>query len=224
MILAFRWRRPCPCALHISPCVAPVLLLTGCAGTVNRGVESVHQPVVSRTDYAFDVNTDGSRLAAGEAQRLAGWMETLRVGYGDSVSIDAPMAYDTAARADVARVVAHYGLLLADRAPVTTASVTPGTIRVVVSRMHAQVPHCPDYTRNSEPDFGNNAWSNYGCATNSNLAAMVAKPEDLIRGQPGTGVNDPAIGTKAIDAFRKAPNTGTGDLKTQSTTQGVTGG
>ena len=203
--------------------LAPVLLVAGCAGTANRGLESVHQPIVSRADYAFDLNTAGGRLAPGEGSRLAGWMESLRVGYGDRVSIDAPSPYDAGARADVAHVASRYGLLLADTAPVTATAVTPGTVRVVVTRMTAQVPHCPDYSRASEPDFGNHAWSNYGCAANANLAAMVANPEDLVRGRTGTGVNDPAIGTKAIDTFRKAPNTGAGELKTESTTQAVSG-
>ncbi|TPG39556.1 pilus assembly protein CpaD [Sphingomonas koreensis] len=204
--------------------LAPALLLAGCGGTANRGLESIHQPVVSRTDYAFDVNTSGNRLAPGEAQRLDGWLGSLRLGYGDRVAIDDPSGDATGARADVSREVGHYGLLLSGEPPVTPAPVTPGTIRVVVSRMHADVPGCPDYTRPGAPDFNNNTNSNYGCAVNSNLAAMVARPEDLVRGQSGTDVVDPAVATKAIETFRKAPNTGAGELKTQSTTQAVTGG
>lgn len=204
---------------------APALLLAGCGGTMNRGMESVHQPVVSRADYAFDVNTGPAGLAPGEAQRLDGWLASLRLGYGDSVAIDDPNGGDAVARAQVAREVGHYGLLLADTAPVMPAPVTPGTLRVVVSRMHADVPGCPDHSRQATPDNGNNTNSNFGCAINSNLAAMVARPEDLIRGQNGSPVVDSAVSSKAIETFRKAPNTGANnDLKTQSTTQGVNGG
>ena len=46
------------------------LLLGGCMGTQNRGLESVHQPVVSRADYALDLGTAGDGLAPGEARRL----------------------------------------------------------------------------------------------------------------------------------------------------------
>ena len=38
---------------------APALLLGGCMGTQNPGITSVHQPVVSRQDYALDVATAG---------------------------------------------------------------------------------------------------------------------------------------------------------------------
>ena len=52
----------------------PAVMLGGCSGTKNRGLESVHQPVVSRTDYSFDVGTVPNGLAPGEEQRLAGGM------------------------------------------------------------------------------------------------------------------------------------------------------
>ena len=59
------------------------LTLGACGGTTNPGLESVHQPVVNRLDYALDLNTGGSGgLTEGEAQGLAGWFDTLRVGYG----------------------------------------------------------------------------------------------------------------------------------------------
>ena len=95
----------------------PALLLAGCMGTENRGLESVHQPVVSRSDYALDLGVAGGALASGEQQRLAGWMATMRLGYGDRVAIDDPAAEGYRARTDVAAVVARYGLLLSNDAP-----------------------------------------------------------------------------------------------------------
>lgn len=193
--------------------LAPALLLGGCGGTPNRGLESVHQPVVSRTDYVFDVNTSGNGLAPGEAKRLAGWMASLRLGYGDRVAIDDPNPYGGGIRDSVAAQIAPYGLLLSDDAPVTGAPVAPGTARVVVSRMKATVPGCPDFSRDSHPEFESNTSSNQGCAINANLAAMIANPADLVRGQVGAEVNDPAVSSRAINSFRKATPTGSGGLK-----------
>ena len=62
--------------------------LAGCGDY--RGVESAHQPVVSRSDYALDLATSGYGLAPGEDARLAGWFASMRVGYGDSISLDDP--------------------------------------------------------------------------------------------------------------------------------------
>lgn len=193
--------------------IAPALFLGACAGTPNRGLESVHQPVVSRSDYVFDVNTSGNTLAPGEAQRLAGWMASLRLGYGDRVAIDDPNPYGGGIRDEVSGQIARYGLLLSDDAPVTGATVAPGTARIVVSRMKATVPGCPDYSRTAQPEFESNTSSNLGCAVNTNLAAMIANPADLVRGQPGAETNDTAISTRAIGTYRKATPTGNGGLK-----------
>ena len=50
---------------------AAALTLGGCRGTENRGLESVHQPVVDRADYALDLQVAGDTLADGEPARLA---------------------------------------------------------------------------------------------------------------------------------------------------------
>jgi pilus assembly protein CpaD len=201
--------------------LAPALLLSGC-GTVNRGLESVHQPVVERNDYAFDVATADDGLAPGEAERLAGWLASLRLGYGDRIALDNPDGGRAAAatRDRVAAQAGRYGLLLADTAPVTVGTLPPGTARIIVSRMRAYVPGCPDHSRTSGPEFNANTNSNFGCASNANLAAMVARPEDLVRGQPGAETNDPNVATKAVGTLRRAPPTGAGGLKADATRGG----
>ncbi len=193
-------------SILIASTLAPALLVGACStGTKNRGLESVHQPVVSRTDLVFDASTNGNGLADGEAQRLGGWMRSLHLGYGDRVAIDDPNPSVNGVRDDVQSQISRYGLLLSDDAPITGAPVQPGMVRVVVSRMRAKVPGCPDFSRVSQPEFESNTSSNQGCSINSNIAAMVANPVDLVRGQPGADVTDPASSTKAIDAYRKAP-------------------
>ena len=208
--------------LLIATGLAPALLMGACttvgpgSGTQNRGLESVHQPVVSRSDYALDVATSGNGLAPGEEQRLAGWMGSLRLGYGDQVAIDDPNPYGNGIRDDVSRQVARYGLLISDEAPLTNAPVAAGMIRVVVSRMQASVPGCPDFSRVRGPDFEGHTGSNQGCAVNSNLAAMVANPTDLVRGQVGNGITDTATSGRAIDNYRKATPTGAGGTTVKS--------
>jgi pilus assembly protein CpaD len=159
---------------RFTPLLVPALLLAGC-GTYNGGLESVHQPIVQRSDYVLDLQTTGYGLAAAEAGR--------------------------------------YGLLLADRAPVTAGQIAPGTVRVVVTRMTAGVPGCPDNSRPAEYTFEASTSSNYGCASNSNLAAMIADPADLVRGAPGSPTGDQQTNAKAIGAYRSAAPTGAGGSK-----------
>lgn len=193
---------------RFTPLLVPALLLAGC-GTYNGGVESIHQPIVQRADYVLDLQTTGYGLAAGESQRLAGWMSAMSLRYGDRVAIDDGAA-GTTGRAEVAAEAGRYGLMLADRAPVTAGQIAPGTIRVVVTRMTAGVPGCPDNSRDSSITYQASTSSNYGCATNSNLAAMIADPADLVRGAPGSPTADQQTNAKAIGAYRAAAPSGAG--------------
>lgn len=200
--------------------LAPALLLSAC-GTYNGGVESVYQPVVERNDYVFDVRTAGYALAPGEAQRLAGWLESMGLRYGDRISIDdGGNGNAEGARGAIADETNRYGLMLSDQAPVTVGQIAPGTVRVVVTRTTASVPNCPDYSRQYTPDWSQSTSSNYGCATNSNLAAMVADPADLVRGASGSPVTDPMTGSKAIRALRGARPTGGGGTEVKSDSAG----
>ena len=91
---------------------------------------------------------------------------------------------------------------------------------MVVSRATARVPDCPNfYGDDGSPNFDAHTSPNYGCGVNSTLAAMVANPVDLVRGQPGANTLDTAASTKAIGAFRSATPTGGGGatIKPEST-------
>jgi pilus assembly protein CpaD len=102
-------------------------------------------------------------------------------------------------------------------APVTEGQLPAGMARVVISRAFASVPGCPDWSGRSDANYRNATSRNYGCATSSNLAAMIANKEDLIHGQDGTGNTVVATNAKAIEAFRSKAPTGAASLKQQST-------
>lgn len=173
------------------------------SNTANRSVDSIHQPVVERSHFVLDLNMDGSgSIPATEQTRLAGWFEALELGYGDRVSIDDPRFGASAqAKSTVEELAAEYGLLINDLAPITEGNVPAGTVRVVVSRSTASVPGCPDWSHRSHTDFQGRTSANYGCGVNSTMAAMIADPEDLVRGNPADGVNQTQA-SKAIRAYR----------------------
>jgi pilus assembly protein CpaD len=182
----------------------------------NPTLNAVNQPIVQRTDYVLDLSTGGSGVPAAELDRLDAWFDSLQLGYGDRVAIDAGGNYDDPqARKDVARVAGDYGLLLSDGAPVTAGQPAPGALRIVVSRSVASVPGCPLW---DPQEIGSRATTspNYGCSTNSNLANMIADPNDLVLGQSGSATNDAATSAKAIKSYRAKALTG-GGLKSEST-------
>jgi pilus assembly protein CpaD len=178
----------------------------------NLGLNSYNQPVVQRVDYVLEVASPGPGLPVAERARLRAWFASLGIGYGDHVAVEATYR-DDPARADVARVAAEYGLLLSDGVPVVPGTPLPGSIRVIVSRSVAHVPGCPF----ADEHQGLTATSgNYGCAVNSNLAAMVADPNDLVLGQAGSVAGDPATAAKAIRTYRDAKPTGAAGLPVAS--------
>ena len=191
--------------------------LSGCA--TNRGLESLNQPVVSRTNYTLDVAAYGGGMALPEQRRLAGWFDALDLRYGDRVSIDDPGASGST-RDAVAAIAARYGLLVGQEAPVTSGQIAPGTVRVVVSRSSATVPNCPNWSAKSDTNLLNATYPNYGCAVNSNLASMLADPEHLLHGAKGNGETVVLTSSKAIDSYREAKPTGERGLKQTSTETG----
>jgi pilus assembly protein CpaD len=90
-------------------------------------------------------------------------------------------------------------------------------VRVVVARTSATVPGCPNWSKAATPTFDNAQLSNFGCGVNSNLAAMVANPQDLVSGREGSGVGDTRTASKAVEQYRKAVPTGQSGLKDIST-------
>jgi pilus assembly protein CpaD len=181
----------------------------------DKGLAAVNVPVVTSADYVFDAAAPDGALAPGEADRINGWFQGLGVGYGDTIFVDGP--YADAARGQVAALAAEYGMSVTPGAPVTVGAVQPGAVRVVVSRRRASVPYCPNWSLPSQPNYDNRTISNFGCGVNSNLAAMVANPEDLIHGREGSGVNDTRTGAKAVIFYRSAPPTGAKGLQDIST-------
>lgn len=184
----------------------------------NRSVESIHQPIISYAAYSFDVQAgmDGG-LADAEAQRMNEWFASIGLGYGDQVAIVTDAGYSsTAMREGIANVIARHGLLVGEDSSAAAGSPPEGAVRLVVRRATASVPDCPDWSTKAETNLNLSTSSNFGCGINSNLAAMVANPEDLVRGQTTESGLRTATSNRAITTYRDKPPTGSGDLKTMT--------
>jgi len=188
--------------LNILTAASLAIALAGC-GSIgdNASLYSTNQPVVERTNYAIDVNLDGSGVSASEETRVAQWFNALNLGYGDRIALDFGGSYpNAAAKQDVADLAARKGMLVVDNAPVTQGVIVPGTARIVVTRSTASVD-CGGWDNSSDANYNSHTNKNYGCATNSNLAAMIADPEDLVRGKENDS-NDNSGGNRAIENLR----------------------
>lgn len=183
-----------------------------------RGVEPAHQPQVSRTDFVFDVPGSGNgELGDADARRLTAWFDALGLRYGDHVSIAGTGAGGLAGVRDgVAEIVGRYGLLTEGEAPVTAGDPPAGSLRVVVSRSTAKVESCPSWRDKSQTNLVGGQSDNYGCAMATNLAAMVADPQDLVQGRSTDTDLRTATGSRAIKTYQEKPPTGSGGLQVMS--------
>ncbi|HET7604774.1 MAG TPA: CpaD family pilus assembly lipoprotein [Sphingomicrobium sp.] len=197
--------------------IALASLLAACntPELADKGVAAVNVPVVTSADYVFDAAAPDGALAPGEADRLNGWFQGLGIGYGDAIYVDG--GYADAARGQVAAIAGQYGMMVSAGAPVTIGAVQPGTVRVVVSRRRAEVPHCPNWSLPAQPNYDNRNMSNFGCGVNTNIAAMVANPEDLIHGREGAGTGDVRAAAKAVQFYRSQAPSGAKGLSDIST-------
>jgi pilus assembly protein CpaD len=174
--------------------------VSGCAsiGGVgdNATIYSANQPVVKRSNYAIDVNVDNYQgLAPAETQRVSEWFDALKLGFGDKIAADyGDAGKNFAVQKALVDLAAQHGMQVVETAPVTAGNIPYGTARIVVTRSEASVPNCPNWTKSTESNYNSSNHPNYGCATNSNLAAMVADPEDLVRGRESTIRNDNGAG------------------------------
>lgn len=199
------------------------IALSGClggGGQTNRSMESVHQPVVSQQNYTLDVPSSNGELAPTDLRRVSEWLDAMNVRFGDRVAVDDSASYGAnAVRDAVDELLRRKGLMLADHTPITPGAIPPGHVRVVISRASARVDGCPNWRTRSATDFNSTITSNYGCATNANMAAMVADPLDLVRGR-GDRSNDPLTASRAIESYRSRASRSGGSLPASGGTGG----
>jgi pilus assembly protein CpaD len=87
---------------------------------------------------------------------------------------------------DIYTTIARQGLL-ADQIINTTYNVgmvAEGNIIVSCDRYTAEAPLCGDWSDDITNNGKNLPYNNFGCATQQNLAAMIANPQDLISARP----------------------------------------
>lgn len=202
-------KSPLACALAL----ALSATLAGCGGmTSNSSMNSVHQPIVEKVNYTLDLSTGGGGLPYPERERLSAWFDEMGLRYGDRVAVEDPLASpDTFATIET--LAARYGLEVARGIPASAGFVEAGTTRIIVTRSKAVVHGCPDWSAHAAANINNGLSTNYGCSVNSNLAAMVANPEHLVKGDGTPSQTTIMSSNKAINSYRTKDPTGSGELK-----------
>jgi|SRR5579859_653477 pilus assembly protein CpaD len=175
--------------------LAATLLLGACA------------PVTSYTDAEAPRNltTDSSttrvdlHFAPGSAQLSPADAAKLRhlaaagsIGAADRVTVaSSGPPYVVQQRASsVSAALLPYGIVVGGT---QLADVPLNHAVVEVTRTLVTLPPCPNWSKQSQPDYANAPSSNFGCATETNLGLMVANPTDLASARTlGPAAGEPA--------------------------------
>jgi pilus assembly protein CpaD len=83
---------------------------------------------------------------------------------------------------------------------------SPGGVKLTYIRYMAQTPDCGDWSTNLARTYSNVRSPNFGCATQKNIAAMVADPRDLVSPQ-STGSADAQRRLMVLDKYRRGEST-----------------
>ncbi len=191
--------RPLPSAAAL----LSLLLLGACAGPQRTPPAAISEglPVVSPMSAILTVSyaPGEAALNGGQAQLLAGFLDAQRLRQGDRVQIVTPATEDSALLERrihlLAETMKNRGLLV-DRAPVPDG-VRPDQLIVTTRAYTAGTPGCPAWNGNPWAYWRNEPSPQQGCATAANLAAMIARPEEINRGTPAGPKLAPATAAEA---------------------------
>lgn len=190
-------------------CICLGLMVAGCNPSAPAWSPSMAEPKPLHVDYvrlqqplAFATGT--ANLAAGEAEALTAFLDNAEVTADDHVYIEAASNDRLAAQriGQLQREMGRRGIA-AETLPPLAAGVPNNRLIVLVERYVVTPPDsCPDWTKDPVSNHGNTVASNFGCATGTNFALMIADPRDLVIGRKmGPEVGDPALA--AVERFRE---------------------
>ena len=139
-------------------------------------------------------------LSAGDAAHLRQMAATGRIDPSDRVTVATagPPRLAEARAGAISAILSNYGVT----AVPGSGDVPANQAAIAVTRTLVTLPPCPNWSKPSGYDFGNQPSSNFGCATESNLGMMVANPTDLASGLP----NSAAVGQPAAAAVNRYLN------------------
>jgi len=172
------------------------LLLPGCSNqpdAMNDPPKAITvKPVLATHPVYFD--NGSAMLSPAEIDGLRAFLGEGRVTKIDSITVQAGDSQLGSARASrVSDALSNLGYT-----HVVAPSSQPGNdaVAVVVKRLAAMPPACPDWNQIGQYDPHNLPMSNLGCANATNLYLMVADPRDLVSGR----MLGPADGEEAVRA------------------------
>jgi pilus assembly protein CpaD len=183
------------------------LALAGCTTQQKASWTPIEAPVENQVRWVeskhvvrFSPN-DGA-LSPGERSRLDAFLGLARPDYNDRVYVLADEgALETRRVGSVREYLLERNIAGRQIAGGVAADAGPNALTLVIGRYIVIPPSCPNWSKPSAGDPNNRTSSNFGCATASNLGAMVADPGDLVAGKT-MGPGDGTVSAGSVQRYR----------------------
>ena len=177
-------------------------------GTTHAPYEAIYPITVENGAELLEIGQLNG-LPAGEAQRVDGFAATFRQRGEGEITVAYPS--DQEAGATVEDVLHRMRLAGVSDDQIITGpySTDADGDRGVVISYYTPVATgvgCPNYWGDTADDPSNGHMIRLGCAVRQNLAAMTARPRDLIAPQPMTPA-DTVARSRVLNAYRKGEDT-----------------
>jgi pilus assembly protein CpaD len=206
-----------------------LILVAGChpSDTTSAGWTDPVMPKESKVELVtldHDVHfAKGTRtVAADEATGLSDFLRDNAVDDGDTATVDSPSGASSLAAARRVAVVAELKRNHIKAVQASATAAPSDSVRIHVSHAVVIAPRCPDWSKPEADNPANAPSSNYGCATEANLAQMVANPADLVRGRQ-TGPANGAVLARGGELYQSGNLAKTLSSSSGYSTSGLSG-
>lgn len=189
-------------------------------GTTSAPYESIYPIAVESGAELLEIG-HLKGLPAGESQRVDGFAATYRQRGEGELTVAYPSDQDAQRTVDDIMHRLRLAGIRDDKIIRGPYSRSADGDRGVVLSYYTPVATgsgCPNYWGDTADDPSNGHMIRLGCAVRQNLAAMTARPRDLLAPQPMTP-SDTATRTRVLEAYRKGEDTRSAERITVTTTQ-----
>jgi pilus assembly protein CpaD len=163
---------------------------------------------VKRAEAKLDVSSKAGTLSAVQADTVKRFAQTAVSKSARVIHVRRPSGGGRAIAVanDIARVLRRAGISedMIVHSTYQGSSKSPVLLSFVGS--YAVTEECGSWPEDMTNTFDNEPFENFGCAQQNNIAAMVARPEDLERPR-AESPSDPMRRTKMVDKYRLGDTT-----------------
>lgn len=195
--------------------LASLMIVTGCSGPAFNGTDQarpyeVRHPITlvqKEESIELEIKSKGGYLTEQQKAKVKSFIYGYNQKATDNIIISVPESGIKAAAARTAtkqltEIIGETGV---EQNDIMIGTYKPSDLRshnitIAFKALKAEGPKCDDnWSENLADAYNNTSWKGLGCSTRSNLAAMIANPNDLVEMRP----MGPAHAGRRVDTIDK---------------------